>query len=142
MARYYLSLHRKIGQRQFIRKIESDRLRFATTTFLTAGFSSLLAPALLTPFDHAKTKTFCELAHSSESKYTTYWRSLRNIVSKDGFKSLWRGYVLSGIFSFSHSVSLLALSHTLASGPRVDFTRFFVLNTAVSTFLYPFDTLM
>lgn len=142
VAKAYLKSYRRVSGWKWVQGLENDRLRFGVTSLFSSTFAAILGPIFLVPLDVAKTKTFCEFGPSSKSLYTKTFRSFRNIMLKDSVAGLYRGYLYSAFYSLVHSTSIISLSHYLALGPSIDFQQFFLLNTIVSTLVYPLDTIM
>jgi hypothetical protein len=142
VAKMYLKVHGKIKDWKWIRNLKSESSRFFVSSFFAASYAALIFPLFLVPFDVTKTKAFCEIGPSTNSFYTSIVKSFQNVMLRDGVNGLWRGTGLSCFYSIAHSVSLLTSSHFLSTAPSFDFQQFFILNTIVSTFLYPIDTIM
>ena len=140
-VRLYLKFHRFFERRNFIKTIKNEQFSNFMTSLLSAWFSSLIIPVLLTPFDVIKTQSMCEVETKADAFYKKFWGPLSRVFFSRTPVDAYRGCTYGIANSAVHSTILLMLSHFYTKNEHFSFDQFLVFNAIGSSICYPLDTI-
>ena len=103
--------------------------------------NSLLFNAILIPIDIIRMNMMCELPNVKKEKFGKIYQSGKLVFNERSWKALWTGGSYTMYYSVIHMFLMTVTSFYLDLDEVFSYTKFFAANLAVSSVLYPLDTL-
>lgn len=141
-TKIYLRIYNWLNSTQLLSQVENPAWRFFYVSMLASHISSFISPAILTPYDIAKTKTMCEIASSKKAMYNgSFFSAIGANLRAQGYKSIFQGTSYAQLNAIISSALVVSGTHAISVNSDNTLIPFIVLNALVSLIVYPIDTI-